>query len=203
MASKTDICNRGLSKLGIPRVSNVETADTKAARVMRYNYDTLRDALLTEYPWNFALKRGRIAANATAPSWGFNKAYTLPSDFLALIEIKNNPDYRVETDADGDIAILTNEGSPLYILYISRVTDTGRFDPLFIEAFASRLALEGSEELTESNTKKQILFQEYQQSITRAYASDAIQDPAQNRRESEWVLSRWGASDDIDYNTEL
>lgn len=182
-------------------MSNIDTTDTKAARVMRYNYDIIHEALLAEYPWNFALARAQLAAHATAPSWGFNKAYTLPSDFLSLIEIKNNPDYRIENDDDGDLAILTDEGSPIYILYVMKVSDTGRFDTMYVEALAARLAVEGSEELTESNTKKQILLQEYEMIVKKAFANDAIQDPPQELQDDAWVLSRWDYySDEIDYN---
>lgn len=202
MASKTDICNRALSKLGQPRVSNVDTTDIKAARVMRHNYDTIRDSLIAEYPWNFALKRTTLAKHATDPAWGFNNSYTLPSDFLSLIEIKNNPDYRIEVDSDGDLAILTDEGAPIYILYVRKVTDTGRFDPLFVEALAGRLAVEGCEELQESNTKKQILLQEHEYLIKKAFASDAIQDLPQTLQDDAWLLARDSVGDNIDYNAE-
>lgn len=200
MASKSDICNRALAKLGQPRVSNVDTDNTENAKIMRYMYDIVRDALLAEYPWNFALKRAQLAKHATAPAWGFNNAYTLPSDFLSLVEIKNNPDYRVENDADGDLAILTDEGSPIYILYIRRIEDAGIFKSLFVEAFATRLAFEACESITESNTKKQILGQEYEMSIKKAFASDAIQDPPQTLQESAWITSRDARTDEIDYN---
>lgn len=202
MASKTDIAVRALGKLGQPRVSNIDTTDTKNARVIRDMYDNVRDAILAEYPWNFSLKRAQLAKHSVAPSWGFSNAFTLPSDFLALCEIRNNPDYRIELDNDNSLAILTNEGAPLYILYIQRVTDVGRFPALFVEAFAARLALEGCEQILESNTKKQILFQEYEKVINSAFQNDAIQDPPQNRPLDDWVLSRnTSYYDDIDYNT--
>lgn len=198
MASKTDIANRALSKLGETRVSNVDTDNTKKAKVIRYMYDSVRDAMLTAYPWNFAIARTQLAKDASAPSWGYRNRYTKPSDFLALLEIQNNPDYRLEGEY-----ILTNSGSPLYIRYIKRIQDSGLLDPIFVEAFATRLAYEGCEEITQSNTKKQILFQEFRDIINQAYASDAIQDPPQLLQEDSWIISREASFyyDDIDYNT--
>ena len=199
MASKTDIGNRAISKLGEQRVSNIDTVDIKAAKVIRYMWDSIRDLLLASFPWNFAIARTQLAKDAAAPSWGYANRYTLPSDFLALLEIKGNYDYRLESSTSGGRYILTDAGSPIYIRYIRRVTDTGEFDPLFSEAFASRLAYEGCEEITQSNTKKQILAQEYEKNISMAYANDSIQDPPTELQADEWINAREHASDAIDY----
>ncbi|TXH10045.1 MAG: hypothetical protein E6R04_06335 [Spirochaetes bacterium] len=194
MASKTDICNRTLSKLGQPRVSNIDTDSTKAAKVVRYMYDMVRDSMLAAYPWNFAIKRAQLAAEADAPAWGYTKQYTLPVDFLSLLEIRGNPEYKVEGGR-----ILTNEGAPLYILYISRITDAGLHDPLFNEAFSTRMAFEGCEEITQSNTKKQLLAEELKETLRIAYASDAIQEMPQELEPDTWLLARESNTDDIDY----
>jgi hypothetical protein len=194
MASKTAICNRALSKLGQTRVSNIETDETKAAKVIRYMYDILRDAMIAAYPWNFAVKRTQIAAEVDTPAWGYNKQYALPVDFLALLEIRGNPEYRLE----GGL-ILTNEGSPLYIRYIAKITDAALYDPLFIEAFATRMAYEACEEITQSNTKKQLLAQDLEMTLKLAYASDAIQEMPQELEGDTWLLAREATTDDIDY----
>jgi hypothetical protein len=194
MASKTAICNRALSKLGQTRVSNIETDETKAAKVIRYMYDILRDAMIAAYPWNFAVKRTQIAAEVDTPAWGYNKQYALPVDFLALLEIRGNPEYRLE----GGL-ILTNEGSPLYIRYIAKITDAALYDPLFVEAFATRMAYEACEEITQSNTKKQLLAEDLQATLKLAYASDAIQEMPQELEGDTWLLAREATTDDIDY----
>ena len=97
MASKNEIAVRALSKLGQPRVSNIETDSTTNAIVLRDMYDVVRDALVASYPWNFAIKRAQLAKDSISPAWGYNNSFTLPVDFLALLEIKSNPDYRIES----------------------------------------------------------------------------------------------------------
>ena len=195
MASKTAIANRALSKLGEARVSNIDTDNNKPAKVIRFMYDIVRDAMLTAYPWNFAIKRVQIAADADTPAWGYNKQYTLPTDFLALLEIRGNPEYRLEGGF-----ILTNEGAPIYIKYIARIENSGLFDPLFVEAFATRMAFEGCEEITQSNTKKEALLRDYDMIVKQAYASNAIQSQPQELEPDTWLLARESNSDDIDYN---
>lgn len=204
MASKTDIANRALSKLGQGRVSNIDTVDIKAAKVMRYMWDHVRDLMLSSYPWNFAVTRTQLAADATTPSWGYAKQYTVPSDFLSLLEIKGNPDYRMESTLSGGRKILTDASAPLYIRYIRRVVDTGEFDAFFVETLSSRLAFEGCEEITQSNAKKDALYKEYIKNIKDAFAADAIQDPPLELQESEWILAResGGIYDNIDYSSE-
>lgn len=196
MASKTEIANRALSKLGEPRVSNIETDNTKAANTIRFMYDIVRDAVMQAFPWNFAIKRVGLAVDGTSPAWGFANRYQLPSDFLSLLAIKRNPVFRLEGQF-----ILTDEGAPLDIRYIARITDTGDYDAMFVEALASRLAFEAAEEMTASNTKKQLLLQQMQLSISAAYASDSIQDAPQALETDEWLLSREdNKNDDINFN---
>lgn len=185
MASRTSISNRALSKLGQPRVNNITTTDTKAARVINEMYDSLRDAVLAAYPWNFAGKRSTLAPDADAPVWGWGYAYTMPADFLSLVRINTDPDYEFEGNK-----ILTDEGPVLYIKYTSQVTDEGSFSALFSETFATRIAFEGCEELTQSNTKKATLAQEYELSLKQAYQVDAKENPVVEMEDDEWVTAR-------------
>lgn len=197
MSSKTQIGNRALAKVGERRVSNFETDNSERALIINGMYESVRDALLRNYPWNFAIKRVSLAADGTAPEWGFNKRYKLPSDYLALLGIENEPRYQVEGGY-----ILTDEGAPLKIKYTRRVTSEGNFDPMFSEAFAAELAVEASERLTQSNSKKQILRDQRDIIIKDAFAADSIANPPQAIQEDEWVLAREQsyAYDDIDYN---
>ena len=197
MVSKTEIANRALSKTGDSRVSNIETDPSERAQVINSLFDQVRDELLQSYPWNFSIKRVQLAADGTAPAWGYAKRYKLPTDLLGLLYIKNNPKYLVEGGY-----ILTDEGAPLYIKYISRVTEVGNFDALFAEALSAELAIEITERISGSNTKKQILAAQRDQIIAKAFAIDAIQDPPQELPEDAWISARESSSvyDDIDYN---
>lgn len=185
MASKTDIINRALSKLGEPRIANADTANTKPARVMAGMWDNVKDAMLQSYPWKFAATRAALAADLTTPAYGWDYEYSLPSDYLAIIEIKDNPDYTIENGK-----ILINEAGPLYIRYIRRITNTGQFHALFNEALASRLAYEGADEITDSNTKKEAALRDLNLAVTQAYQIDAIEVPPEELPEDDWITAR-------------
>lgn len=183
--SKTFICNRALSKLGEPRVTDIDNDSSPPAQTLSEMYDNVRDAVLQSYPWGFALMLTHIAKDGTAPDWDYDNRYLLPTDCLALVEIKNNPDYRIRGKY-----IHTDEGSPLYILYTARITDAAKYPPMFIEALAARLAYESAERITQSNTKKEAAAQDYQFAISAAYASEAIQNPPQPLPEDAWLDAR-------------
>lgn len=195
MASKTSIANGALYKVGETRVSNISNNSSKKALIINDRWDTVRDALLQSFPWNFAIKRVQIAKDGTAPAWGFSNRYLLPVDFLNLLYIQDDPDYRIESGY-----ILTNHGSPLYIKYTSRIEAAGDWDPMFAEAMSAQLAVECVESITQSNTKKDILMRERDKVIREAYAADSIDDKPQELRDDEWLLARESSSDRINYN---
>lgn len=184
-----------MAKLGEPRVSNIDTTDTAPARFLSEMFEQVRDAELSAYPWNFAIKQVSLAKDATAPVWDWDNKYTLPSDFLGLLQIKSNPRYRMIENK-----IYTNEGAPLYIEYIARIEDVSLFSPLFIEAFAAKLAYELAEALVQSNTKKQIAYDDYRVHVKRAYAANAIQEYPQDMQTDTWITSRLDLSSEVPYN---
>lgn len=190
MASQTDIINRALSKLGEPRISNALTTDTKPARVMVGMWEQVRDAMLQAYYWRFATIRTNLAADVATPEYGWGFQYSLPPDFLALLDIHENPAYTIEGASDNSLKILTDVDAPLYIRYIRKITNTGQFHPLFNEALATKLAYEGCEEITDSNTKKEALLRDLSLTIAQAYQADAIAVPFDDFTDDEWITAR-------------
>lgn len=189
MASKTAIANRALSKLGQSRVSNVDTEDVKAARVIRYMWDIVRDSVLQAYPWNFAITRVSIAEDVATPVFGWDAQFTIPSDCLTPLSVQTEDgidiDYTVESGK-----ILADEADIIYLKYVARVEDTGRWTALFNEMMASRLAYEACEELTQSAAKKQILAAELQKAMDITLRSDAIEQPGDILPEDDWLSAR-------------
>jgi hypothetical protein len=148
----------------------------------------VKQAILREHPWSFAVKRGELAADATSPTHTKAYQYELPSDFLCLIE----PDYATN-DSDWQIEgkkIVTDDVAPLYIRYIYDVTDANEMDSLFREALATRLAMELCEEITQSNTKLGALSALYDDIVKQAKKSNAIERTPQQPPEDPWVTVR-------------
>lgn len=198
MASQVDICNRALTKLGAERITDINQS-SKSARVMAALWDTVRRAELRKRFWSFAIGRDLLPALSTAPSWGFARAFQLPADFLRIVQINDVfivpslTDYREGDDSAYAIEgkqLLCDFDAPLKIRFIRDITDPGSFDPLFVEAFASKLAYESCYEITQSHQARDAALNDYKIAVTEAGRTNAIEKPPQGFPDDSWVLGR-------------
>lgn len=196
MASEVEIANRALTKLGDARILAL-TDNTKPARELNSMFTLVRDQEMRRHRWKFAIKRDQISADATAPSWGYKYAYTLPSDYLGLVQVGEFY-VRPYTKQQGMWTVegrklLTDEAPQLKLRYIALIDNPGLFDPLFVECFACKLAYESCEALTQSSTKKQGLRDDYKFALDEAMRCDALEIPPDDLPWGSWLESREGA----------
>lgn len=198
MASQTEIVNRALFKLGGAPITAL-TDNTTAARVMSGIWDSVRKAELMRRYWNFALNRASLPALATTPEWGYYYAYQLPPDFLKIAQVNDVwfvpslQDYRNFDDSPYAIegtTIATNFTAPLNIRYVMDVTDPSLFDPLFVEALASKLAYEACYAITQSLQGRDQMGADYKQAILEAGRANAVAKPPQGIPDDAWIMSR-------------
>lgn len=199
MASRVDICNLALLKLGSGAKITALTDNSVAARALSNCYDLIRKAELRANYWAFSLTRTALPAAMTPPAWGFKAAYPLPSDFLRMVQV--NQFYLIPALLDYNTAdasafaiesgqVLCDYTAPLKIRYVRDVTDEGTFDALFNVSFAARLAYETCEQITNSNTKKQSIRQDYSDAIKIAARTSAIEKPPQLIGDDSWMMTR-------------
>jgi hypothetical protein len=195
MASKIEICNLALVKLGALPIASLEDG-TKAAVTLGKVYDALLDAELSSHPWTFASTRAQIPASSTAPAFGWGLAYPKPANFLKMIEV--GQDWVFYSTPGGPLfalegqSILTDQGSPLPIRYVQRITNAGLFPALFVTSFACRLAAEVCESLTQSVSKRQAAWEERKDAIKQARRSNDIELPPQMGAAQAWERSLYG-----------
>lgn len=203
MASKVEIANRAAVKLGQEHILSL-TDNTKVARTFNSMFDIVKDAELRDHNWNFATKRASLAASTTAPDWGFLYAYPLPARFLKLLDIdgvwaanlqdsyvsSDNSMFRIEVVGEATKAIVTDLAAPLYIRYTESVEDPTLFDSLFVEVFASRLALESCEAITQSSGLYGRIADQYMRALNSAIAANAVENPPATLMDTSWLQSR-------------
>lgn len=147
MASKVEIVNLALNKLGQRPISSMDE-NTTAARSALLVYDSVRRQVLQSYSWAFAVRSEKLSLKASVPV-DYRYAFQLPADFLRAISLRSNvqtnhsndtPDERKQYVIRGR-ELLSN--SPAVVLeYVADVTDESLFDSRFIEAFVLKLASE-------------------------------------------------------------
>lgn len=194
MASSVSIVNRALTKLGAERILDLSDQN-KNARVMKALYDDNLEQELATHCWKFAIRREQLAALSESPAFGYTYAYQLPRDYLAIVQVgqwpfiqrapENKPLWTMEA-----MQILTDLAPPLAIRYISNQINPRDYSPLFIEVLASKLALEACESITQSNTKKQMLQQEYQFAVNRAIQLSVIEKAPDMLHTGNWLQAR-------------
>lgn len=193
-ASETTICNQALGKLGVPRIIDLDEEST-AARACRLHYAETRDEVLRHHRWNFAIRRTELVKLDTNPEFGWAYQYELPTDCLRLFEVNGWDVARRSGFWEIESRMLLTNASPAKVRYIARIEDANKFDSLFVEALALRLAGKISMPITGSSDMAEKYLNEYEK-VTgpRARRTDAfecrpLRVPAW--RESDLVYSRF------------
>jgi len=102
-------------------------------------------------------------------------------------------DYRNSEDVDyvvEDNMVLTNLSSPLSIRYGASIADPQKWDALFREVLACRLAVELCEDLTQSSTKREFAWEEYKNAIVVARRASAVERLPASIPDDAWIFSR-------------
>src|SRR3990167_164721 len=134
--SDVTIVNNALGKLGDDPIVAMSDQTERAILANRI-YTDVRDATLRAHTWNFALKRASLTSTGNTPAFEFTYEYNLPSDCLRVLKINTiTGKWKIENNK------LLSDQATVKILYVSRETDTTKYDTSFTEAFAARLASE-------------------------------------------------------------
>lgn len=197
MASVIEICNIALSNIGNSRSINSLEEASKEAGACSLHFDACRDAVLSDFDWNFATKRIALADTNMPPSdWQY--AYQYPVDCLRIIEIMvpglRNPTaaQRVQytTGIDDNGRLIYTDQSSAWLKYVSRVTDVNLFDAIFSEALSWRLAAAICMQLAGSADFGNNALNMYRASILSAGAHSMNESQEPQMPESEFTLAR-------------
>lgn len=191
MPSAVDICNLALQRLGAKSISSL-TEDSTAGRECNRVYEHARDSELRAHPWSFARERVSLAADSTAPAFGYANRYKLPTDYLRILPHNGQRDGRPAQDdlqIEGGY-ILTDDTAPLKIIYIKRVTDPNQFDQTFTDLLVARIARDIGEKVTQSNTKISNAQTLYENAKQEARKVNAFERPPQLAPQDPWITAR-------------
>ena len=189
MASIVGICNSALIKLGASTIMAL-TEGSKNANLCNEQFDKQRDDLLRGHNWNFATARQQLAQLATAPVFGFDHAYQLPSDWLRTVTAYDNDAglgsarYKIEG------RMLLSSADAIYLRYIHQVTDPNEMDAAFRETLAWKIAADLALPITQSSTTRNEMQEGLRTALVRARGVDAFEDFPDEMPESAWVTER-------------
>jgi hypothetical protein len=173
--TSVEIVNSALNKIGARRITSLSDG-SKAAIIANDQYDRLRKEVLRSHPWNFAIAYAQLAATVNTPIWTkqWTKEFVIPTDVLRVLEtdLTSDADWELGNNTDNNKVIFTNSTS-LKIKYIKDITNTTRFDAMFDEALAMRIAADLAYPLVQSQTVQQNMFNAYLRFMADARTMDA------------------------------
>lgn len=216
VTSVLEVYNLAITRIGHEQLSS-ETENTKAGRLVRLHYPTIRDAILRAHTWNFAIRRASLSALSTTPVFEYLYAFALPTDPYCLKVIRTSYEadgfsssaiygypgmvsygtipieYRIETinHSGTPVRVLLSNESTMSIEYIARIEDVSLFDPLFVDCLAARLAAELSIPLTDNQAATKTLLEIYQMKLSEARVMDAQEgSPRDVVNTDPWLIAR-------------
>lgn len=146
-----DICNMALAKLGEPPIAALTPYGSPAQRLCYMHYHPCRREMLCANSWTFAKRTVTLAE----PEQSFAYfVHPLPTDALRCLAV-SVPNWTLRGRA------IWCEQERIRLEYIADVEDTSLFEPLFVEALATRLACKLCTPLTNSTAARALLTEEY------------------------------------------
>jgi hypothetical protein len=158
--------------------------DTTEAKLCKANYPNVRDALLELHNWTFATKWIELNKLADPPLSEFANAYSLPSNVLRVIFVGQNYKEPVQHwQVEGNNIVTDENAAKCQVIF--QQTDVTQYSPLFIQAFAQRLAGDMAIPLTNSRSLMETHMSLYGAKLRDAKTRDGLQ--GRSRR----IRSRW------------
>lgn len=192
MPSVTSICNQALSRLGANKIININD-DTTEAGLCRAMYEVVRDNVIEEHQWSFAIKRYKLPKSSPdeANSQYSNK-FLIPVEVINIILASSNPDDRIPNTTSWRVEgeyIVANADS-MYVKAVTRVVDPNLYSPMFIQALTVRLAAELAYPITQNSSLGRNLLQEYARLLELAAQKDGQQGSTVRIRSSRYIAAR-------------
>lgn len=183
--SVVSICNQALARIGQGKSIASLTENSQAAATCSAFYEQVRDEVLVEFPWPFALRRVTLALVATDPNEDWAYSYRRPTDCLTARRVLAGTSRRSKPltwepggDASGGL-VFTDEANAA-LEYIARVDNPALYPPKFVNALAWRLAMDLAPVLQESPSYADVAERKYERAIEAAKvhaANEGVPDP--------------------------
>lgn len=186
--SKVSICNAALIDLGADTIMTL-TQDSESARACNAVFDTLLDQILTAHNWNCAKHKQALAQSATAPLFGYEYAYALPTDpyclkVLNLYEEDSGYEWKVVG------RYLETSSETANIEYLKRVTDINDLTPTMAAALSALIAATIAYRITANASMRETMWKVYGGKLQDAIAKDAQEKREDLDDSDSWIDAR-------------
>lgn len=186
MTSNVEICNVALTRLDRERITSLLDGST-SGNDCNAIFGPTREELLRGHDWNFARSRQKLARLTATPTYEFDYAYQLPTDWLTTRAVhqddggRSTPAFRMEGQT------ILSSAEDIYLTYTKALTSPSGMPADFRNLFSYRLA----EQLGKTSTLREEMAKLVRKAENRARSADAIEDAPDRRPQGSWVTMRW------------
>lgn len=186
--SKVQVINAALALIGAKKLF-ATTDEVKSARLASDLYEISQNEIFDmPIDWHFATVRAELSRYGTAPAFGYEYQYLLPSRFRRIVAL---------VDEDGDLTeyewrreccveitgndefehavMLTNE-SEVFIKYIRQITNVNMWPAYFTKLVYINLAILLCEPLKQDKQKKNQILVMFEDARNWAVMSNAMEN---------------------------
>tara|TARA_R110000796_G_scaffold117736_1_gene230771 strand:- start:14348 stop:14935 length:588 start_codon:yes stop_codon:yes gene_type:complete len=142
MPSETSIANVAMRHLGENPISSIDE-NSDNARLCKKYFNDAKTTALEEYCWTWAKERAQLAADATAPAFGYDYRYLLPADCISPFWVGKNEVELKPTQpwvVNGDY-ILTDVEAPIQVVMTCQRSSYARMPQYVAEVIGAQLAV--------------------------------------------------------------
>ena len=203
------IANIALNNLGDKTISAFSDKSAQAFATKDRLTDII-NSVLRAHPWNCMTKRDTLTQLGTTPKYKFDYAYSLPTDSLRVLSLKEEEDYDyawkieiIHHSNQDQLALLTSATSA-NIRYVKKYIGSGNhdndantlelFDPLLVQACGMALAGEIAMDLTGQSQLRDLMLGKYQTLLSEARSINGQEGTADIIESNEWIDSRTKSS---------
>ena len=152
-AANIAVVNQSLGLLGASEITVLDTTDQNHIYATIF-FDDARDEMLAAHRWNFAKKRG-FALETTKPLFGYDNAFTYPTDAIKVWGIDEAPD--AEWELEGSL-ILTNHGDRPKAWKTAEIYIVNEYVKVTPDAWATATAVIDGQYLTSGDLIYEVLI---------------------------------------------
>lgn len=167
------IVNEGLVRLGVPPIGSLSDQSAQALSIASI-YHNVRDELIADHPWVFAVQEKRLASievdDIDLRYQDFQRVYQMPSDCLRALGLTCCMGYQISGNQ------LYTDSQEATLLYIYRAP-VSLWPAYFRELVAKEMSAALAMTLTDSTTRTEMFYTLARQARQRARSIDSQQTP--------------------------
>lgn len=173
MSSKIEIMSAAVMLLGQDEINSIGENAPPVIKRASALYDIYYPAFLTRYAWRFALKQFTLnKVTVFDEITGYNDAYQLPSDYLAILRTDPANNYRIF-----GTLLYSNISTNLKLIYTSNINE-GVIPVYYIEFLVEKFAEIFAMPITGNPKLLELWGQSAAKKLNRAIALDDQNQPS-------------------------